>query len=117
MTYERYLWKRIPSNIKVDESSELFHLWTVNKYLIGNDTTNALAVLLERSKDFTGAECGAWEVLGPELASELILRLRSHQAESILSSYDVITLDSAAAMLQLSKEDCKQGKLIIISSI
>lgn len=39
----------------------------------------------------------------------MVARARDRQWTTVLTSYDVVTLSSAASMLQLSEEDCKTG--------
>ena len=99
---ERYLWKRAPAALKLDPNSELSGLWAVGQCLLLCDVPGAIAAMLERG-------AAAWDLLGSELVDTLVQRLREQQWSNILTSYDTISLSSAAVLTHLSSVDCKQG--------
>lgn len=73
------------------------------KLLLSNDESGGLALLLQLLER---ADTG----IDKTIMMALVARLRARQYTSILTSYDAITLPTAAAMLQLSAEECKNGK-------
>ena len=100
----RYLWKRAPSILKADQTSELSRLWAVAKHQLTKDASDALTLLLQEPE---GGRVGALE---PAVGEALVARLRERQCSTILTCFDTITLPVAAAMLQLSNVDCKAGR-------
>lgn len=100
----RYLWKHAPATLKTNDCSDLGSLWAVAKLLLTSDAANALALLLEK------AGACSWRSLAGEIQTALVGAVRERQWSNLITSYDVITLSSAASMLQLSTAECREGQ-------
>ena len=96
----KYLWKRAPANLKVQESgSMLCEVWTVGKALWQNDYISAITSLSTEWPDY----------LKP-LTFTLREKLLLSQLDTIARAYDVLSVELLSTKLGINQEETIQSK-------
>eukprot|EP00598_Pedospumella_elongata_P002625 CAMPEP_0184968804 /NCGR_PEP_ID=MMETSP1098-20130426/1748_1 /TAXON_ID=89044 /ORGANISM="Spumella elongata, Strain CCAP 955/1" /LENGTH=211 /DNA_ID=CAMNT_0027490469 /DNA_START=14 /DNA_END=649 /DNA_ORIENTATION=+ len=94
----KYLWKRAPANLKVQESgSMLCEVWTVGKAIWQNDYISAITSLSTEWPDY----------LKP-LTFTLREKLLLSQLDTIARAYDVLSVELLSTKLGINQEETIQ---------